>query len=116
MQETEFELMLTVTNNWEDVEDSLLDGDAVVYFTASWCQPCKLFKPEFVKASVKDTRDFREYFIVDIEEVDVRVIQDLQILSVPTIMAFPGECSGDPKRVIARKSDEIVTEVTTLLG
>ena len=108
--------MLITTNNWADVEDSLLDGDAVVYFTASWCQPCKIQKPLFAKASVLDKTDHRDYFIVDVDEVDIRVVQDLQIMSVPTIYAFPGECSGDPKKVLARKSDEIVTEVTALLG
>ena len=110
--------MLTTTNDWTDVLTSSYDGNtAVVYFTAAWCGPCKQMKPQFAKASVLDKNDSVEYFIVDVDEVDPEVLIQYQILSVPTIVWIENECDmGISGRILARKSDEIVTEVASILG
>jgi thiol:disulfide interchange protein len=110
--------MLTTTNDWTDVLTSSYEGKtAVVYFTAAWCQPCRTQKPQFAKASVLDKNDNVEYFIVDIDEVDPHVLLDHRIMSVPTIMWMQNECDmGTAGHILARKADEIVTEVSSVLG
>lgn len=110
--------MLTTTNDWTDVLTSTYEGNtAVVYFTASWCGPCRTQKPLFAKASVMDKNDNVEYFIVDVDEVDPSVLLDHKIQSVPTIIWMENSCdSGVSGRITARKSDEIVIEVSSVLG
>jgi thioredoxin 1 len=102
--------MLHTTNNFEDVESTVLRrGDAVVYFTASWCVPCRQIKPQFARASVIDAD--RDYFLVDIDETP-GVVERFGIQSVPTIIAFYGL---DEFRVAARTANEIVQEVSAIL-
>ena len=53
--------MLEITDQMERVASL---ENAIVYFTASWCQPCKMIKPHFIKLANEDSRN---YFIVDID-------------------------------------------------
>lgn len=102
--------MLHTTNNFDDVDSAVLRrGDAVVYFTASWCVPCRQMKPQFARASVIDAD--RDYFIVDIDETP-DVVSRFDIQSVPTIIFFEG--LTDATRVTARKAEEIVGEISAL--
>jgi thioredoxin 1 len=74
--------------NHNDSEiESLLDqkSHVVVMFSASWCGPCKVFKPKFEAASL-DHSDIA-FAYCDIEEAP-DLAQDVGIQSVPTIVSF----------------------------
>lgn len=100
--------MLHTTDNFDEVETAVLSrGNAVVYFTASWCQPCRVIKPQFARASVLDAD--RDYYIVDIEEVP-SVVERFAIQTVPTIVYLDGE----DHRIAARTAQDIVDEVSSV--
>ena len=108
MQEGEFELMLHTTSDFTEVEETVESrGDAVVYFTASWCQPCRVIKPQFARASVIDSD--RDYYIVDIEDVP-SVVERFAIQTVPTIVFLDGQ----ERRIAARTAQEIVDEISSV--
>lgn len=66
------------------------------YWSASWCQPCKILKPKVVALTVKHGFDFVEH------DVDVETDEAIGrgILAVPTLFIstedslFPASLSG----------------------
>lgn len=70
----------------ENVE-GLLDENqrVVIMFSASWCGPCKTFKPKFQNLSLKNTDVVFAY--CDVEETR-ELATDLNIQSVPTVVSF----------------------------
>ena len=51
----------------DKIEDSFNESNAIVYFTATWCQPCKLIKPQFARAGTIDKEN--KYYIVDVDNM-----------------------------------------------
>ena len=72
--------MLELTDQMERVAGK---EKAFVYFTASWCQPCKMIKPHFIKVANNDPNN--EYFIIDVDTIDTAWLQTYNIQSVPKI-------------------------------
>ena len=96
--------MIDITN---DMDKILSTENAVVYFTASWCQPCKQLKPLYAKAGMQD--DNYNYFVVDIEEIDQEHLKRYNVQSVPSVFKMK---NGDIQKVItARTSEEIIKQV-----
>jgi thioredoxin 1 len=101
--------MLHTTSNFQEVEAKVLErGSAAVYFTASWCVPCRTIKPQFARASVIDAD--RDYYIVDIEEVSPQIVERFAIQAVPTIIFL----DGDEHRIAARTAKDIVDEISSV--
>ena len=67
----------------------------VVYFTGSFCQPCKNFGPVVEKMSLKYTGDI-EFLKADIEDIGVAA-QELNIRSLPSLVLFDGGMVRDIK-------------------
>lgn len=107
--------MLRVTNDFNEVEATIAErGNAVVYFTASWCGPCRALKPQYARASVIDAD--RDYFLVDVDNVEPDVLRQFSIQSVPRVFYIrdvPGENSMEPQELSSRKAQEIVDEVAS---
>lgn len=75
-----------LTRNDTDIEQ-LLDENmhVIVMFGASWCGPCKTFKPKFQNISLENSDIVFAYCDVD----DTRdTATDLNIQSVPTVVSF----------------------------
>ena len=60
--------------------------DGIVRFTASWCQPCKAYKPIFDKVGNILDADF---FVVDIEQYP-DLAQDQNVMSIPAVFRVRG--------------------------
>ena len=56
------------------------------YFSASWCRPCKMFKP-VVNELIQDGHPIE---IIDVDE-NQELAQQYQIQSVPTIIIEEGD-------------------------
>lgn len=67
----------------------------LIYFSATWCQPCRAIEPKVAQA-VEDKGLDVTY--VNIEEVDRDVLDEWQVQGVPTMVVLN---DGD---VIARES------------
>lgn len=96
--------MLKITNDMEEISK---DNNAIVYFSAEWCGPCKQVKPQFAKAAVidKDT----SYYVVDVDKMDSAWMNKLNIKSIPQIFKMN---SGEIDRVIkGRTSQDILAEL-----
>ena len=96
--------MIDITN---DMDKVLSTSNAVAYFTAVWCQPCKQLKPIYAKAGMQD--DNYNYFVIDVDEIDRQYLDTYNIKSVPTILQMN---NGNVERTItARTADEIIKQV-----
>ena len=65
------------------MEEIINQDNAIVAFTAEWCQPCKMLKPQFAKASVLDGDT--PYYVVDVDKVDESYLLSYGIKSIPQI-------------------------------
>jgi thioredoxin 1 len=97
------EKMLKITNDWDEIAS---DPQAIVAFTASWCGPCKLLKPQLVKTSGKIDRTI---YIVDVDALDPAVLDYYSIRSVPTVVAHEPEQSW--YYVTGRTESEILLQL-----
>jgi thioredoxin-like negative regulator of GroEL len=76
--------MTTLTD--QDLQTTLdASPKAIVMFSASWCGPCKAFKPKFQKLAEETTGV--DFFYCDVDSAQ-RAAMDLSIQSVPTIVSF----------------------------
>jgi thioredoxin 1 len=95
--------MLQIT---DDMGAIMSAKESVVAFTAEWCGPCKQLKPQFAKASVLDSN--KDYFIVDIDKIDKKYLDEYNIKSVPSVFVMSE--GNAVKKVDARTAPEIVKE------
>lgn len=100
--------MLHETFNWGDAEDLIAEkGFAVVYFSASWCEPCKKVKPQYARAAVKDAAT--SYLLIDIDELDDKgVLERFSVMSIPTLVFV---AKDGWQKIEARTGEAIVAEV-----
>lgn len=97
--------MLQVTDDMNIVMSS---ENSVVAFTATWCGPCKQLKPQFARASVLDAK--KDYFVVDIDKIDKKYLDEYNIKSVPSI--FLMDNGNIVKRIESRVAPEIIKEAS----
>jgi len=90
----------------EDIQKAF-DGKSVVYFTATWCQPCKLIKPQFARAGTIDKKN--NYYIVDVDNLDKEYLDKYNIMSVPQILVL--DFGQEVKKIEGRTSETILEEV-----
>ena len=98
--------MIDVTG---DIEKALSLDSSVVYFTASWCQPCKQLKPIYAKAGMNDSKN--QYFIIDVDTIDNKYIERYNIKSIPTLFLMNKE--EVVKTLTARTAEEIIEQVNS---
>ena len=96
--------MIEITN---DMKKIMSTKNAVTYFTASWCQPCKKLKPIFGKAGMQDNDNI--YFVVDVDEIDSSYLTKYNIQSVPSV--FQMENGEVVRKITSRTAEEIIKEV-----
>jgi thiol-disulfide isomerase/thioredoxin len=103
--------MLHETSNWGDIEDTVAAvGHTVVYFSASWCDPCKRTKPQYARASVIDLG--ANYFLVDIDELDDKsVLEKFGVMSIPALIFITKDSWT---KIEARTAEAIVSEVANI--
>lgn len=78
--------MATTELTAQTIEETIASGDIVLIdFWADWCGPCKRFAPVF-EASAEANPDI-VHAKVD-TEVEQQLAAELQITSIPTLMAF----------------------------
>ena len=75
-----------ITRNDTDVQQFLDENSKVIImFSASWCGPCKTFKPKFQNISLENPDIVFAY--CDVEETNA-LATELEIQSVPTVVSF----------------------------
>lgn len=74
----------------------------LVYFTAPWCQPCRVFGPEMEKVS--ETIPVTK---VDISE-DPTQVDKYGIMSVPTVVLFDG--NREVSRFVGARTKDMVLD------
>jgi len=75
-----------ITHNDDNI-DKFLDENTrvIILFGATWCSPCKTFKPKFQK--ICDDNPDIVFAYCDVEETRA-VATDLNIQSVPAVVGF----------------------------
>ena len=77
--------MSTTLVTTQTFEQTVKSGIVFIDFWASWCGPCRQFGPVF--ESVSDEHPDVVFGKVD-TDAERGLAQDLQIMSIPTVMAF----------------------------
>lgn len=96
--------MLRLDDKYEDI---LSDDDAVVYFTAAWCGPCKQLKPQYARAATIDNS--RNYYIFDVDTLDKDILAKYNIMSIPQVFVMN---KGEIVRpILNRTADQILEEL-----
>jgi thioredoxin 1 len=96
--------MIKITN---DMEEVIAANDAVIYFSAEWCGPCKQLKPQMAKAAMAD--ESRDYFFVDVDKVDTKYLERYNIKSIPQVYKINYGDLGN--QITAKNSEEILEQV-----
>ena len=96
--------MLKITN---DVSEFQAENECVVYFTATWCNPCKQLKPHYGRVSVIDPET--NYYLVDVDSIDQDVLKSYNVLSIPQI--FVMEKGKIINTILARTTESILEEL-----
>lgn len=76
--------MLQILND-ENYEEKIKEGVNILYFSASWCQPCKRLAP--IIEEVASERDDVNIYKIDAEENDKATTQ-FTVRSIPTIFVI----------------------------
>ena len=86
--------------------DSLFEKDkyTILYFTASWCGPCKQIYPQLKELNEK--LPYIEIYKVDIDKNE-SIVEQQEIRSVPTFEIYvnkekQGECTGSDIKAVAQ--------------
>lgn len=103
--------MTIATENLEETAKTA-EVPVLAYFSASWCGPCKIFRPR-IEAMANES----EHFIlvhIDVDE-EPELTQDYNVMSVPTVV---GIVSGEEvDRFTGAKSNVMVDEfIEGLIG
>lgn len=96
--------MLKITN---DIDEIKQQENAVVYFTAEWCNPCKQLKPHYAKAAVIDSE--RLYYLVDVDAIGSQYLNEYGIKSVPQIYEMHKGIIN--KKINGKNADDILKEL-----
>ena len=89
------------------MEEVISKENAVIAFTAEWCNPCKQLKPHFAKASVLDNET--NYFVVDVDKIDKKYIDQYGIQSIPQVFEMNNGVIS--KKITGKTSDAILKEL-----
>lgn len=93
----------------EDMAEVSATENAVAYFTAEWCSPCKQLKPQMAKAGMEDENN--TYFVIDVDKIDSSILDMYNIKSVPKV--FKMSNGVIQKEIISRTSAEIIKEINS---
>ena len=93
----------------EDMEEVISTENAIAYFTAEWCSPCKQLKPQMAKAGIEDEN--HTYFVIDVDKIDSSYLDTYNIKSVPRVIKM--NKGVIQKEIGSRTSAEIIKEINS---
>lgn len=71
--------------NIKNFDENISKGKVVVYFSASWCGPCKVLSPVYDQVS-NELEDIK-FIKIDIDDQE-QLAQKFGIMSIPTLITF----------------------------
>ena len=87
-----------------------INNKSIVYFTATWCPPCKIISPVYNDLSIKYADEIA-FGKVDVDENDTAAI-NFNIRAVPTFVFFDGQNVHD--RFSGADADQLDQLITAL--
>jgi thioredoxin 1 len=78
---------VTILESGQELSKIMKEGNKVLYFTATWCPPCRAIKPVFEKLSNEFAKT--QFIKIDIDENE-KTAYEYQITSVPTFIFLKG--------------------------
>lgn len=82
----------------------------VLKFSATWCNPCKVYKPIFEKISKNEKYSNITFEALDVESCDEELVQNYEIKSIPTTILID-ENNEVLKKIIGSVSEHDLVSV-----
>ena len=96
--------MIDVTG---DITKAIELDNCIVYFTASWCAPCRQLKPIYAKVGMQDKN--KQYFVIDVDTIDKKYLNKYNIMSIPKIYKMSkGEVVNE---ITGRTEESIISQI-----
>ena len=73
----------------------------ILYFTASWCGPCKITRPIVEDLNIEQT--FVRFFIIDVDDA-TQMTKDFEVLSYPTFVLIKN--GKEISRIVGQQNRE----------
>lgn len=86
------------------------DPNAIVYFSAEWCGPCKQLKPQYARLAMQDQS--KNYYVVDVDKIETDYLNKYEIKSIPQIFALQN--GEEYKRLSGRSYEDLNKEINDL--
>ena len=88
-------------------------GVALLYFTATWCGPCKRIKP-FVQQLMEQNAPRLQVWSLDVDKAEQPLLQHFQVSSVPTFIfvrenQVVGVVKGGDQAALQAKCDQVMS-------
>jgi thioredoxin 1 len=99
--------MLEITNDMNRISQ---DPNAIVYFSAEWCQPCKQLKPQYAKLAMQD--EVNTYYVVDVDKIESDYLNKYSIKSIPQIFVLNN--GEESKKLLGRNYEDLHAEISSL--
>ena len=99
--------MLEITNDMAKISQ---DPNAIVYFSAEWCGPCKQLKPQYARLAIQD--ESKNYYVVDVDKIESDYLTKYEIKSIPQIFVLQN--GEEYKRLTGRNYEDLNIEINDL--
>lgn len=107
-----------IITNEDEFDRALIDSVtkyAVIYFSATWCGPCKLFSPK-IKKMATNYRDKARFYKIDVDEKTIEnVVSKQGVRYMPTVLFFKNgkrleqhDYIGGDAAVLSKRIEDVV--------
>jgi thioredoxin 1 len=77
------------------------NDDLILYFTATWCDPCKKTRPIVEDLNIE--QEFVRFFIIDVDDA-TQMTKDFEVLSYPTFVLIKN--GKEISRIVGQQNRE----------
>ena len=95
---------MKIASNSQEIDN--LKTKTLLMFSASWCGPCKVLKPELEKLKLSfDNKDI-DMLYVDVDG-EFEIVDELDVCQIPTIYLHNPSCINISNKICSSNIDDV---------